>query len=176
MSGVIVLDYSILETNTQISSIKVPFTLNNETYLLTYKPHESEKRTHIDKLDRIDNQMKRVWTGNWSKDFTHLVPYYLNGKPYLFLYKFNGDASMIDQFNPKGQGTTTRKTFNFAPGWDPIIPITKDGRPYLLSFQYDKSDLNKVKMALDKILPADIQNVWTKVVNSTDLGESPRLH
>jgi hypothetical protein len=121
--------------------------------------------------------MKLVWTGNWSSEFTHLIPFYLNGEPYLFLYKFSGEASMIDKFLRGGHGTTTTKTLNWASGWDPIIPITRDGKHYLLSYKYDKSDLTKVKIALDKIQSGgkDMQNIWTQDVRSTDLEEAPRL-
>ena len=102
----------------------------------------------------------------WSKGWTSIVPFTMNGKQYLLLHKDSTDDNVrktaIEEIKPNLKETSEIWTGQWASGWTSLVPLKKNQTNYLFAYKIDGS-----KTAIDEIhsdfsMTAHREASWTE--------------
>ena len=109
------------------------FNQNGFRYQFLYKP--SSGQTKVVRLDTDGKGVASVWSGEWSQQWSQLVPFTLSGgQQHLFAYKAATGEMKFDRINPQAQGTTTLGQGSWWKGWTNVTSFSLGGKPYLLAY------------------------------------------
>lgn len=78
---------------------------------------------------------QELWHDHWSKGWTSIVPFVLNGAPHLLEYKSGEGTVAIDRINANGQGTTELWRDTWSKGWTSIAPFILNSAPHQLEYK-----------------------------------------
>lgn len=94
-----------------------------------------------------------IWRGGWTKNWTHFVPFALNGQPHLLSYKTGTGEVDFDRLTAGGTQTVWETTW--TKGWSHFTPFVLNGKPYMLSYKKNTGEVD-----IDRILPNGTELVW----------------
>lgn len=111
----------------------LPFVQNGMHYQLIYKP--SNGSVKIVRLAADAKGVTTVFSGNWDRKWTSLVPFTLSGgQQHLFAYQESTGKVRFDRINPQGEGTTKLSQGTWYAGWTNFAPFSLGGKPYFLAY------------------------------------------
>lgn len=115
--------------------------------LLYYKPGTG--KVAIDALKADGKGVTPLWTGTWTKGWTHLTPFRLGGKPHYIAYKSSTGKVDFDRVNPGGSGVTTIGSGTWSKGWTHFMPFTLGGNPYYVAYNslYGGANVDRINAA-----------------------------
>ncbi len=109
------------------------FNQNGMRYQILYKPGNGEVK--FVRLDADGTGTTTVWSGNWGRQWTHIVPFYLTGgQQHLFRYKASTGEVRFDRINSQGEGTTTINSGTWWAGWTHFTPFSMGSQPYFIAY------------------------------------------
>ncbi len=116
-------------------------------YQLLYKPGTGAAK--ILALNADGTGMTGVWSGAWTKGWTHFTPFTLAGKAYYFAYKSATGEVDFDRVNAGGLGVTTIGEGTWSKGWTHFMPFTLGGQPYYVAYNslYGGANVDRINAA-----------------------------
>lgn len=101
-------------------------------YHLIYKPgNGSTKIIRTNSNGTVTTTYEKTWTRDW----THFMPFYSSsGHPHAVVYKQATGKVKFLRLGLDGESVTTVKSGQWAPGWNQLVPFTKNGNRYLLAY------------------------------------------
>jgi Peptidase family M23 len=138
------------------------FNQNGLRYQILYKPANGDV-----KFMRIDGDgmgVTEVWSGNWGRRWTHVVPFTLvGGQLHLLRYKASTGEIRFDRINSSASGTTALSSGTWGAGWTHITPFSVAGKPHLIVYNslYGYANFEKVNAVGDGTTNLS-SGTWTK--------------
>jgi hypothetical protein len=108
------------------------FNQNGMRYLILYKP--ASGLTKFVRLEADGVGVTTVWSGDWGRKWTHIVPFYLGASQYFFRYKASTGEVRFDRVNLQADGTTTLSQGTWWAGWTHFMPFALGGKPYFVAY------------------------------------------
>lgn len=117
-------------------------------YHQIYRPENGQ--TKILKTNANGAAMETVWEGQWTRRWTHFIPFYQKGNdhPHTIVYKSSTGKVSFLRMKLNGAGVTNLSSGTWYKGWTNFAPFTLSGDPYFLA--YDSVHGHAV---IDKIHP-----------------------
>ena len=116
--------------------------------------------------EKFAAEVRRIWNGQWTQDWSSLVPFEKDGRIFLFSYKGRpgqseaGRVSVDAIADPRrGSEMIWNPQSRWTTGWTAIVPFHIGKQPYLLSYKSGTGDV-----AIDRIddnVASGMTNVYT---------------
>jgi hypothetical protein len=94
-----------------------------------------------------------IWRGSWTKNWSHFVPFVLNGQPHMLSYKTGTGEVDFDQLTASGTQTVWETTW--TKGWSHFMPFVLNGKPHMLSYKKNTGEVD-----IDRIMLNGTQTIW----------------
>lgn len=124
------------------------FVQNGWRYQILYKPATGEVK--FVRVAGDGSGITTMWTGNWGRRWSHIVPFTLpGGQLHLLRYSTGTGAVIFESINPNAQGTTTLSQGTWWAGWTHITAMQLGGAPHLLVYSslYGYANLDRINAA-----------------------------
>jgi hypothetical protein len=108
------------------------FNQNGMRHQLIYKPGNGQVK--IVRLDADGTGTTTMFSGDWGRQWTHIVPFYVAGQPFLFRYRGSSGEVRFDRVNLQANGVTTVGQGTWWAGWTHFTPFALGGTPYFIAY------------------------------------------
>ena len=93
---------------------------------------------NLDKINAAGNGASTVWSANWGKGWTNLVPFVRDGVQYFLAYHGSTGAVEIDKVTATASGgvaITEVWASTWTTGYSNIVPVIAGGIPHLMGYK-----------------------------------------
>ena len=122
------------------------YDLNSKSYLLLYKGGTGEAKVVQITGSANEIDLTEVWSGTWTRGWTHLVPLVHKGARHLLGYKAASGKVKYMKFAPGGQGIQTLAESTWTTGWTTFTPYHVDGHAYVRLYKTGTGSFKSVEL------------------------------
>ena len=94
--------------------------------------------------------LSEIWRSQWTKGWSSLMPFVLNGNPHYLAYKKSDGTAHIDRIRPDALGVDTiwetAAGQKWTKGWTSFVPFVLNGQPHYLAYKAGSG-----QVAIDRI-------------------------
>jgi hypothetical protein len=155
----------------------LPYSQSGQDYFLLHKPASGEAKIVV--LGPNGAGATTTWKGAWTRQWTHVTPFFGATQWHAFLYKSSSGLAKFLRLDLGGDGVTVLDTQSWGKGWTHFVPFQRGDRSYFLAYNslYGHANIDRIGAASDRVETV-FQKTWTRgwtLIAPFQLGPSQYL-